>query len=170
MKRACTIAVALLAGPAMAQTPNGQHLPHSDAIGGPSLALSMEAANAAIAACAKLNYKVGVTVTDENGFVRVSLAPDGAAHFVASSSRRKAILSAEEKASGAELEARAKTDQAFAAHVKADHDLLARTGSLLIKVGDRIVGVIGVEGDPYDLNKDVACAQAGIDRIRARLK
>jgi uncharacterized protein GlcG (DUF336 family) len=170
MKTAFSIAIVLIASPALAQTPNGEHLPHSDTIGGPSLALSLEAANAAIAACAAQSYRVGATVVDANGFVRVSLAPDGAAHFVASASRRKAILSAEEKASGAELEDRVKTDKALAARVKADHDLLARGGSLLIKVGDRVVGAIDVEGDPYDIAKDVACAQAGIDKIRSRLK
>jgi uncharacterized protein GlcG (DUF336 family) len=162
----CLCAMAL---PAAAQAPNtpgkGGHTVRE-----PSLAVALEGAQAAIDACKASGYLVGVTVVDDEGGVRVSLTADGAPTEGPNGSRRKAVLSAVRKASGADLAEQAKKDPAFAALVEANKDWLARAGALLIHKGGKVVGVIGVEGNPHDLEKDVSCAQAGLDKIEARLR
>jgi uncharacterized protein GlcG (DUF336 family) len=42
-------------------------------------------------------------------------------------------------------------------------------GGLRIKVGNEVIGGIGVSGGP-GVDDDEACAEAGIDKISARLK
>jgi uncharacterized protein GlcG (DUF336 family) len=42
-------------------------------------------------------------------------------------------------------------------------------GGVPIKVGEEVIGAIGVGGAPGG-DKDEACAQAGIDKIKDRLK
>ena len=45
--------------------------------------------------------------------------------------------------------------------------VLALSGGLPIKVGDDVVGAVGVSGSP---GKDDDCFQAGIDKVAAQLK
>jgi uncharacterized protein GlcG (DUF336 family) len=45
--------------------------------------------------------------------------------------------------------------------------VLALSGGLPIKVGDEVVGAVGVSGSP---GKDDICSQAGIDRVADQLK
>jgi uncharacterized protein GlcG (DUF336 family) len=46
-------------------------------------------------------------------------------------------------------------------------EVLALAGGLPIKVGDEIVGAVGVSGTP---GKDDDCSQAGIDKVADQLK
>jgi uncharacterized protein GlcG (DUF336 family) len=45
--------------------------------------------------------------------------------------------------------------------------VLALSGGLPIKVGDEVVGAVGVSGSP---GKDDICSQAGIDKVADQLK
>jgi uncharacterized protein GlcG (DUF336 family) len=45
----------------------------------------------------------------------------------------------------------------------------AAQGSLPIKVGDEVIGAVGVSGAPGG-EKDEACAKAGIDKVTDQLK
>lgn len=49
-----------------------------------------------------------------------------------------------------------------------DH-LIVGGGGVTIKIGNEVVGGIGVSGSPGQ-DKDAACARAGLDKIRDRLK
>jgi uncharacterized protein GlcG (DUF336 family) len=172
MKALVIIAAALAAaGSAVAQAPPGSTLVgNTKPLAGPSLALSLEAAQAAMAACKAKGAAVGVTVLDDTGGLRVVLGADGALAADANGSRRSANLSAAQKASGADIVERAKTDKALADQIAANKDWLAREGAVQIKSGDKVVGIIAVEGHPHDPARDIACAQAGIDKISARLR
>jgi uncharacterized protein GlcG (DUF336 family) len=50
------------------------------------------------------------------------------------------------------------------------HNLIVAQGGLVIKVGDEVVGGIGVSGARGGGDADERCARAGLDRIRARLR
>lgn len=171
MRHWIVIASVLFTGPALAQEP-----PVSPLVGnvrplaGPPFALALEAAQAAMAACKAKGHNVGVSVVDETGGLRVVLGADGALAADANGSRRAALLSAAQKTSGAELIERAKTDKALAAEIGANRDWLLRDGALPIANGGKIFGAIAVEGHPHDGPLEIACAQAGIDRIKSRLK
>lgn len=172
---AITVSVAaLVAGQSPAAAAQGQTL--SDfVIEGPSMTLALEAVTAAISACKAKGYNAGATVVDPRGGVRASLGSDGSMVTDANASRRKAQTTMALKASGAEIAERMKTDKALADQVAANRDWLVRPGSLLIAKNGKLIGAIGVEGHssadghPHDDALNTACAQAGVDRIIARL-
>ncbi len=131
-----------------------------------TLALAQTIANAAIAQCRSMGYKLSVTVVDREGLPIVMMRDDGAGLNTPEGSDRKAYT------------ARA-FNQPSAAFVKRLEDrpdtvgsrqytrVLALAGGLPIKVGDEIVGAVGVSGTP---GKDDACSQAGIDKVADQLK
>src|SRR5262245_15690473 len=108
-----------------------------------TLALAQTIANAAIAQCRSMGYKISVTVVDREGLPIVMMRDDGAGLHTPEGSDRKAYTA---RAFG----------QASADFVK-----------LPIKVGDEIVGAVGVSGTP---GKDDDCSQAGIDKVADQLK
>jgi len=131
-----------------------------------TLALAQTFADAAIAQCRSLGYKISVTVVDREGLPIVMMRDDGAGLNTPEGSDRKAYT------------ARA-FSQPSAAFVKRLQDspetvgsrhysrVPALAGGLPIKVGDEIVGAVGVSGTP---GKDDDCAQAGIDKVADQLK
>ena len=68
-----------------------------------------------------------------------------------------------------------KSDPALAAKLNADTSLRVRPGGVPLMVGNDVIGAIGVGGSPT-LNgvaggeRDAMCAQAGLDKIKDRLK
>jgi uncharacterized protein GlcG (DUF336 family) len=131
-----------------------------------TLELAQTIANAAIAQCRSMGYKISVTVVDREGLPIVMMRDDGAGLNTPEGSDRKAYT------------ARA-FSQPSAAFVKRLQDrpetvgsrhytrVLALAGGLPIKVGDEIVGAVGVSGTP---GKDDDCSQAGIDKVADQLK
>jgi uncharacterized protein GlcG (DUF336 family) len=131
-----------------------------------TLELAQTIANAAIAQCRSMGYKISVTVVDREGLPLVMMRDDGAGLNTPEGSDRKAYT------------ARA-FSQPSAAFVKRLQDrpdtigsrhysrVLALAGGLPIKVGDEIVGAVGVSGTP---GKDDDCSQAGIDKVADQLK
>jgi uncharacterized protein GlcG (DUF336 family) len=131
-----------------------------------TLELAQTIANAAIAQCRSMGYKISVTIVDREGLPIVMMRDDGAGLNTPEGSDRKAYT------------ARA-FSQPSAAFVKRLQDrpetvgsrhytrVLALAGGLPIKVGDEIVGAVGVSGTP---GKDDDCSQAGIDKVTDQLK
>lgn len=131
-----------------------------------TLALAQTIANAAIAQCRSMGYKISVTVVDREGLPIIMMRDDGAGLNTPEGSDRKAYT------------ARA-FSQPSADFVKRLHDrpdtvgsrqytrVLALAGGLPIKAGDEIVGAVGVSGTP---GRDDECSQAGIDKVADQLK
>lgn len=136
---------------------------------GATLALALEAAQTAIAACTANGYKVAVSVVDSEGGLRLLLADDGTPQRGADSSTAKAVTVITFKAASGEVAKRAETDTALADRIAADPKLRARAGGLPLIVSGNIIGAVGVGGAPGG-EKDEACAAAGINKIKARLK
>src|SRR6476659_909587 len=131
-----------------------------------TLALAQTIANAAIAQCQSMGYKVSVTVVDREGLPIVMLRDDGAGLHTPEGSDRKAYTA---RAFGQSSAAFAKRleDRQETAGSRHYSRVLAIAGGLPIKAGDEIVGAIGVSGTP---GKDDDCAQAGIDKVADQLK
>ena len=87
-----------------------------------------------------MGYKISVTVVDREGLPIVMMRDDGV----------KRLLDRPETV-GSRHYTR----------------VLALGGGLPIKVGDEIVGAVGVSGTP---GKDDDCSQAGIDKVADQLK
>ena len=82
-------------------------------------------------------------------------------------SRRKAYTSAILRVSTIDLAKRVATPGAFNPTVY-DTQMVIAGGGLPIKAGDETVGGIGVSGAPGG-DKDEACANAGLDKIKNQL-
>lgn len=134
---------------------------------GPSLELAIEAARVAIATCAKAGGQtIGASVVDSAGVLKVLLAADGTSPRGVSSSTAKAITALTYKSATKDLFERIPNDKALADNIAANTSLNARPGGVPLKVGDKIVGAIGVGGGKTDHE----CALAGIEKIQSRLK
>jgi uncharacterized protein GlcG (DUF336 family) len=132
------------------------------------VALALEAASAAMEACQKQGYRVAVTVVDPAGVIKAVLREDGAGPHTLDSSRRKAYTSASMRARTSQVEERVRTDPTLASLRNIDQ-LLPLAGGVPIGAGNDHLGAIGVGGAPGG-DKDEACAMAGIDKIKDRLK
>ncbi len=137
------------------------------------MALAMEAAAEAVAACEKNNYRVTVTVLDRAGQTRVILKGDRATPHTLDSSRGKAYTVVTlgpivKLDTSGEIATRIKENPA-AAGLSAIPGLVFLTGGVAIKSGDELLAAIGVGGAPGG-NLDEICAKAGIDKIKDRLK
>jgi uncharacterized protein GlcG (DUF336 family) len=133
-----------------------------------SLPLAVEAANAALQACTEKGYSVSVSVVDRAGQLKVLVRSDGAGPHTIDASRRKAYTSASTRnPTSAILENVQKNPGA--AQLPMIDGFLILGGGIPLRAGDEVVGAIGVGGAPGG-HLDDQCAQAGIDRIRERLK
>lgn len=133
---------------------------------GPALALAIEAAQLAIATCAADgDQRIAVSVVDSAGVLKVLLAADGTSPRGVTSSTAKAVTSLTYKADTQTLSDSIKTNKALADEIAANTALNARPGGIVIRVGERIVGAIGVGGG----RTDHACAVAGLAKVQDRL-
>ena len=134
---------------------------------GPALELAIEAARIAIETCAADGgQKVAASVVDSAGVLKVLLATDGTSPRGVTSSTNKAVTALNFKIPTSQLGEQAKADKALADKIAADTTINARPGGVLLKVGDEIIGAIGIGGG----KTDEPCALAGVQKIQARLK
>jgi uncharacterized protein GlcG (DUF336 family) len=143
--------------------PNPPKLPRA-----PSIELAMAAARAIAAGCKQ--YRLGVAIVNAAGAPILVYIPDGSQTRHAFFATRKAYSAVVFKAKTSEVTDRAQQqDPEITAMLKADPNLVAYPGGLPLRVGNEIVGAIGVSGaDPNPHNEE--CGQIGVDKIRAKLK
>ena len=133
-----------------------------------SASLAAELAMAAVTACAQKSYHVGVVVLDYSGVQQVALRGDGAAPQNVLNANDKAFTAASFGMDTTELVERAKAGPVPSAFAKVPH-LLLNAGGVVIKVGDEVIGAIGVSGAPGGEN-DAVCAKTALAQIRDRMK
>jgi uncharacterized protein GlcG (DUF336 family) len=137
---------------------------------GPSLALAVEAAQTAAATCTANGFKTTVLVTDSAGVPVVLLSGDGAGERTQTIAPTKIATALRYNSSSGEVLTRTKTDAALDAALKADPKIgTVRAGALLLKAGNDTIGAIAVSGAPGG-DKDEVCAQAGVDKVKDRLR
>jgi uncharacterized protein GlcG (DUF336 family) len=133
---------------------------------GPALDLAIEAAKIAIETCkADGGQKIGVSVIDSAGILKVLLAADGTSPRGVQSSTVKAFTALTFKSSTSAVSEQAKTDASLSEKVTNNPTYNVRPGGVLIKVGEEIIGAIGVGGG----RTDEACAVAGLQKIQPQL-
>ncbi|MGZ5803556.1 MAG: GlcG/HbpS family heme-binding protein [Xanthobacteraceae bacterium] len=129
------------------------------------LAMAKTIAEAAMDKCKELGFKV-VVVVDRAGLPLVMLRGDGAGLHTLEGADRKAYTARTFGTSSTDFVKRMLNDPASTGS-KEYSRVLAISGGLPIKVGDDIVGAVGVSGSP---GRDDECSQAGIDKVAADLK
>jgi uncharacterized protein GlcG (DUF336 family) len=133
-----------------------------------SASLAAELAMAAVTACAQKNYHVGVVVLDYSGVQQAALRGDGAAPQNVLNANDKAYTAASFGADTADLVERSKTGPVSSAFAKVPH-LLLNAGGVVIKVGEEVIGAIGVSGAPGG-DTDAICAKTALEKIKDRMK
>jgi len=133
-----------------------------------SLALARDAAEAALQNCSGKGWKVSVAIVDRAGQLKMQLRGDGAGPHTLDSSRRKAYTAASMREGTSKMLEISQKSPAAATLTMID-GLLLLGGGLPIKVGNEVIGAIGVSGAPGG-HLDDECAEAGIARINDRLQ
>jgi uncharacterized protein GlcG (DUF336 family) len=147
-----------LASPASAQLLNEKSL---------SAAMALTIAQTALEACTRQGYHVSVHVLGRNGEVIVAVRGDGAPPHTMENSQRKAYTARTFRISSGEFAQRVKDNPSISAvHLTG---IIAAQGALPIKVGDEVIGAVGVSGAPGG-EKDEACSKAGLDKVADQLK
>lgn len=169
-----TIAFTVLMGASLAA---GAQAPAASAVGtsaappvrGPSLELALEAAQATLADCTAKGHRVGVSVVDSAGVLKVALAADGTSSRGVQSGNNKAVTALTFKLPSGQVGEQIETDADLAAKVAANPSFNSRAGGVLLQVGGEVIGAIGVGGARGSEN-DEACALTGVRKIQDRLK
>ena len=131
-----------------------------------SSAMAQAIANAALAQCQGMGFKVSVAVVDRAGLQIVMLRGDGAGLHTPEGSDRKAYTARTYSSPSADFAKRVTTEANYAPAIQYSRTL-ALGGGLPIKAGNEVIGAVGVSGSP---GKDDVCAQAGIDKVADQLK
>jgi uncharacterized protein GlcG (DUF336 family) len=133
-----------------------------------SLELANQIAAASVAACAANGYAVAATVVDRAGTVRAVQRADNAGPHTLAASQQKAFTSASAKNSTLAIMEGAQKNPAAANLVHIPGYLLLG-GGVPVKVGNEVIGAVGVGGAPGG-NLDEQCAMAALDKVKDQLK
>lgn len=163
---AMSIAAALVASIANAQTPTAPNSFRTER--NISLALANEIAGATVAACSANGYAVTATVVDRAGGVRAVQRADNAGPHTLAASQQKAFTSASAKNTTLAMKDASQKNPA-AANLVYIHGFLLLGGGVPIKVGNEVIGAVGVGGAPAG-NLDEQCAMVALDKIKDQLK
>jgi len=128
-----------------------------------SAALATEAVTGAIAACTKLGFAVSAAVVDVDAVTQALVRGDGAGIHTVQTALDKAFTAVTYGRVTGTLAERLKASGVAA---KEPH-IIAGEGGLPLRIGNELVGALGVSGSP---GKDEDCGNAGIDLIRARMR
>ena len=133
-----------------------------------SLELANQIASAGVAACAANGYAVTATVVDRAGTVRAVQRADNAGPHTLGASQAKAFTSASAKNTTLAMMEGAQKNPAAANLVYIPGYLLLG-GGVPVKVGNEVIGAVGVGGAPGG-NLDEQCAMVALDKVKELLK
>jgi uncharacterized protein GlcG (DUF336 family) len=153
---ATTLALAL-ATPASAQL-----LQHKDL----SLSIALAIANGALEACKTMGYAASVVVVDRAGDTLVSLRGDGSGAYTVENARRKAYTANAFKITTETFLQEMKTRPVRREQTTLPN-IIAINGGVPIKVGNDVIGGVGVSGSP---GKDEECVNAGLEKVKEQLQ
>lgn len=151
-------AVCALAAPASAQTIARKDL---------SVDAAVVIATAAMADCKAKGWPVSVAVVGRSGELLVHLRGDGTGPHTMDNSFRKAYTARTSRQPSGEMAKRLKADPQLS--LVTLPNMVAAQGALPIKIGEDTIGAAGASGAPGG-EKDEACIQTGLDKIKDQLK
>ena len=131
-----------------------------------SLAMAQTIAQAALAQCESMGFKVSVAVVDRAGLTIVMLRGDGAGLHTPEGAERKAYTARTFSQPSADFVKRL-SERPDTVGSRQYTRVLALGGGLPIKAGNEVVGAVGISGSP---GKDDVCSQAGIDKVADQLR
>jgi uncharacterized protein GlcG (DUF336 family) len=154
---ACSVSCAL-AAQASAQTLTRKDI---------SVDAAVTIATTAMADCKAKGWPVSVAVVGRAGELLVHVRGDGTGPHTMDNSFRKAYTSRTLRQPSGELVKRLKDNPQLS--LVTLPNMVAGQGALPIKIGDEVVGAAGASGAPGG-EKDEACIQTGLDKVKDQLK
>ena len=148
----------VLAAPASAQMLSRKDL---------SAEAAMTIASTAIATCKAQGWNVSVAVVGRNGEIIAHVRGDNTGPHTMDNSYRKAYTSRTFRVPSVEIVKRLKDNPQLS--LVTLPNVVAGEGALPIMIGNDVIGAAGASGAPGG-EKDAACIQAGIDKIKDQLK
>lgn len=133
-----------------------------------SLDLANQIAAATVASCTAGGYAVTATVVDRAGSIRAVQRADNAGPHTLGASYEKAFTSASAKNNTLAMMEGAQKNPGAANLVHIPGFLLLG-GGVPVKVGNEVIGAVGVGGAPGG-HLDEACAVAALDKVKDQLK
>jgi len=124
-------------------------------------------ATTAMADCKAKGYKVSATIVGRVGELLVQIRGDGTGPHTMENSFKKAFTARTFRIPSGEMEERLKKNPQMGAQYLTG--FTTARGALPIKVGDDVIGAAGVSGAPGG-EKDEACVQTGLDKVKDQLK
>lgn len=146
----------------LAMPANAQLLNHKDL----SYPIAKTIAETALDSCGSKGYAVSVVVVDRAGEVMVELRASDASPHTMENAHRKAYTARTFKKPTAEYAKQYETSAVVRQQATLPH-VIAIPGGVPIKVGNDVIGGVGVSGSP---GVDEPCVQAGLDKVADQLK
>jgi uncharacterized protein GlcG (DUF336 family) len=132
-----------------------------------SLSIARTIAEAAVDACAAKTYAVSAVVVDRDGETIVEMRGDEAAPHTMENARRKAYTAMTFRQPTAEYAKKLQDPNSVAHQQVTLPNVIAIPGGQPIKIGNQVVGGVGVSGSP---GVDDECVNAGLDKVKDQLQ
>lgn len=133
-----------------------------------SLELANQIASATVAACSVNGYNVAAAVLDRAGTLRAFQRADNAGPHTVGAAQAKAFTSASAKNTTAAMLEGLQKNPAAATLVNIP-GFLVLGGGVPVKVGNEVIGAVGVAGAPGG-HLDEQCAMVALDKVKELLK
>jgi uncharacterized protein GlcG (DUF336 family) len=150
--------VCALATPALTQTLTNKDI---------SADIAVTVATTAMADCKAKGYKVSAVVVGRVGEIMVQVRGDGTGPHTMENAFKKAFTARTFRIASGDMEKRLKDNPQMGAQFLTG--FTTARGGLPIKIGEDVVGAAAVSGAPGG-EKDEACVQTGLDKVRDQLK
>jgi uncharacterized protein GlcG (DUF336 family) len=131
-----------------------------------SYAIAKTIAENALAHCKARGYPVSVVVVDRGGDTIVALRADDAGPHTMENARRKAYTARTFRMTTEEFAKALETNPARRPQTTLPH-VIAIPGGVPIKVGNDVIGGVGLSGSP---GVDEPCVLAGMDKVKDQLR
>jgi uncharacterized protein GlcG (DUF336 family) len=148
---------------ALAPPAGAQLLTHRDL----SYPMALTIAEEAIQSCGSHGYAVSAVVVDRAGDTIVAMRADNAGPHTMENARRKAYTARTFRTSTTAYAKRYADNDPVVRQQVTLPNVIAIPGGLPVKVGDDVIGGVGVSGSP---GVDEPCVQAGLDKVADQLK
>ena len=117
--------------------------------------------------CAARDYAESAVVVDRDGETIVAIRGDNAGPHTMENARRKAYTALSFRISTTEYAKRFADNNPVVHQQVTLPSVIAIPGGLPVKVGEDVIGGVGVSGSP---GVDEPCVQAGIDKVADQLR
>src|SRR5579872_862532 len=124
-------------------------------------------AEAAIDSCGGNGYAVSAVVVDRAGETIVAMRADNAGPHTMENARRKAYTALSFRTATSDYAKRYADNNSVVRQQVTLPNVIAIPGGLRVKLGNDVIGGVGVSGSP---GVDEPCVQAGLDKVADQLK